>query len=165
MEFVADSSTLIIMAKAEILSWTLEDHVFLIPQAVSDECQAKESFDAKAIAAQGEAGRNRLRPVGNPDAAARLRKDFKIHRGEAEALQSAIENRRPMAVDDYRTIKACKILGVRFATAIHFLIALRESGRLDLEGARIRLEMLARIGRYSDRIVQDAMKRLQGEGR
>jgi len=162
MEFVADSSTLIIMAKAEILSEALGVHRFWIPQVVADECLAKESLDSKAIGAWIEDGRIRICPVGNPDAAARLKKDFKIHREEAEALQSAIENRRPMAVDDYRTIKACKILDVRFATAVHFLIALRESGRLDLERARIRLEMLARIGRYSDRIVQDAANRMQG---
>ena len=60
------------------------------------------------------------------------------------------------------TIKACKVLGVQFATAVHFLLNLRARKKLQLPMALAKLEKLSSYGRYNKRIIEDATERLKG---
>jgi predicted nucleic acid-binding protein len=163
MRFVADASTLILLAKAEILLPAAEEYPFWIPDVVKDECLAKKTRDARMISAALDAGRIELRPSGASGVIRTLRRDFGLHRGEAEAVEMALREKLPLAVDDYPAIKACRILQIKFATAIHFAIALKRIGRLDVNAAEARLEKLAHFGRYSSRILQDALGRIRGE--
>jgi predicted nucleic acid-binding protein len=98
----------------------------------------------------------------NKEAVVALRSDFKIHVGEAESLAIALKRHLPVAVDDLLTIKACRILNIKFTTAIHFLINIAEGGKIDSERALVKLEKLSLYGRYSKRIIDDAAKRLKG---
>lgn len=161
MEMVFDSSTLILSAKTELLGIVSEDIQIIIPKMVKAECARKDTFDAKLISALIN---NRKIEVGtaNKEAVDKLCRDFKIHTGEAEALALAFKKQLPLAVDDFPTIKACKILNIKFATAIHFLINIMEKGRIDREMALVKLEKLSLYGRYNRRIIDDAAKKLKG---
>lgn len=161
MKIVFDSSTLILLAKTELLGIVSEDTQVIAPKMVRTECAAKDTFDAKLISALVN---NRKIEVVTADKqfVNKLSRDFKIHAGEAEALALALKKQLPLAVDDLLTIKACKILNVRFATAIHFLINITEKGRINREMAIIKLEKLSLYGRYNRRILDDAAKRLKG---
>jgi len=90
------------------------------------------------------------------------KRDFKIEGGEAEALWLARRLKCPIAVDDGPTIKACKVIGQRFTTAIHFLLNLTSEKRLELPIASAKLEKLSHYGRYRREIIEDATKRLKG---
>jgi hypothetical protein len=68
-----------------------------------------------------------------------------------------------MAVDDGPAIKACKILGIPFVTAIHFVINGAQTGSVSREIALEKLKKLSYIGRYRLQIIQDAEKRIAGE--
>ncbi len=92
----------------------------------------------------------------------KVRIDFKIHTGEAEALCLAKEKECPLAVDDLLTIKACKIMNQSFLTAIHFLINITEEKRIDNQIALAKLEKISFYGRYNRRITGDALKRIKG---
>ena len=94
--------------------------------------------------------------------AVNLQADFRIEAGEAQALWLGKRLECPVAVDDGPTIKACKVLGVQFVTAIHFLINLRVRGKLELPLALAKLDGLAVYGRYSRKIIEDATRRLKG---
>jgi len=100
--------------------------------------------------------------AGNQEAVRNLRADFRIEAGEAQALWLGKRLGVPLAVDDGPTIKACKVLGVQFVTAIHFLINLRARGKLELPLALAKLDALAAYGRYSRKIIEDAAQRLKG---
>ncbi len=128
---------------------------------VKIECVSKDTFDAKLISSLID---NRKIEVvaANKQAVSTIRRDFKIHIGEAEALAVALKRRSSLAVDDLPTIKACKILNIQFATAIHFLITIAEKGLISKEMAFAKLEKLSFYGRYSKRIMDDAAKRLKG---
>jgi hypothetical protein len=54
-----------------------------------------------------------------------------------------------IAVDDGPTIKACKVIGQRFTTAIHLLLSLTAQNRLEKSMALAKLEKLSVYGRYS----------------
>ena len=157
MDAVFDSSTLILLAKIDTLRMVTEDVHAFIPARVRTECLAKETFDAAMIAEK----KITVERAG-PDAAVRkLARDFRIERGEAEALWLARKQQFVLAVDDGPTIKACRILGQPFVTAVHFLIQMRNAGRLNAEAAMVKFEMLGRFGRYGERIVEDAARRIR----
>lgn len=164
MEIVFDSSTLILLSKIEVIRTVIEDIQVIIPERVRTESRGRDVLDAKLITALIEAGNIKVfRPVQR-GVISKLCKDFKIHPGEAEALCLAMEKGWPLAVDDLPTIKACKIVNQGFTTAIHFLINITESGKMDRQTALVKLEKLSLYGRYNRRIIEDAARRLKGGG-
>ena len=103
-----------------------------------------------------------VRVSGNQELVRKIQRDFRIEAGEAEALCLARTLNCVIAVDDGPTIKACRVLGQKFATAIHFLLNMASRNKLDVHVAEVKLEQLARFGRYSKRILEDASERLKG---
>jgi len=161
MEMVFDSSTLMLLAKSELLGIVSKKIQIIIPRMVRTECTGKDTFDAKMISSLID---NRKIEVvaANKEAVNALCRDFRIHVGEAESLACALKRKLSLAVDDLPTIKACKILNIQFATAIHFLINIAEKGLISKEMALAKLEKLSLYGRYNKRIIDDAEKRLKG---
>jgi len=162
MEIVFDSSSLILLAKIDILRIVANNYKISIPALVKSECTIKDSFDAQMISALINEGQIKAGKIEKPHSINTLCKDFKIHKGEAEALALALQKKCPLAVDDLPTIKACKILDHKFITAIHFLINLADSGKIDRKSALVKLEKLSHFGRYNNRIIADATKRIGG---
>ena len=163
MEIVFDSSTLILLAKIEILNIISEDIQIIVPEMVRSECTGKDLFDAKLISSLIKNGKIKAASVTKKETVEKLCKDFKIHIGEAEVLALALKKKLPLAVDDLPSIKACKILNHKFTTAIHFLINVTENGKINEDMAFVKLEKLSLYGRYSKRILEDATKRLKGD--
>ncbi|MDN3515887.1 MAG: hypothetical protein NG747_16040 [Candidatus Brocadia sp.] len=161
MEIVSDSSTLILLAKTEVLRVVSGDIQIIIPKRVLTECARKDTFDAKLISTLID-NCNIEVVTANKEAVAALCRDFRIHIGETESLSVALKRKLPLAVDDLPTIKACKILNIQYTTAIHLLINITEKGKIDRETAIVKLEKLSLYGRYNKRIIDNAAKRLKG---
>jgi len=78
-----------------------------------------------------------------------LQGDFGLGRGEAEAIVLALaEKARVLGIDDKNGINACKLLGVAFTTAIGILVRMREKRLLTTNESLVKLEGLAKHGRY-----------------
>jgi len=159
---IFDSSTLILLAKIDLLRESAEGASIVIPPKVKEECLLKDSLDALLIRTLIAEGKIKVEKAGNREAVRKLQADFRIEEGEAQALWLGKRLGCPLAVDDGPTTKACKVLGVKFVTAIHFLINLRATGKLELPLALSKLETLAAYGRYSSKIIGDAAQRLRG---
>jgi predicted nucleic acid-binding protein len=131
------------------------------------EAQAKETDDAVAIAALLEASviQRQAIAVGSEELKALVR-DFNLHAGEAEAVLLARRRSAVCGTDDGRAIRCCKVLGIRFTTAVGLLIALTETRVVESALAVERLLKLERAGRYHPRILEDAANRIRvaGEG-
>ena len=162
MEIVFDASTLILLAKTELLREVTDEAKIIIPEKVKAECSSKESIDALLISTLIKEKKIEVEKAGNPKAVKKIQRDFRIGPGEAEALWLARRLDCPMAVDDGPTIMACKVIGQRFTTAIHFLLNLASRNRLEFPMAMAKLEKLSSYGRYKREIIEDAMKRLKG---
>ena len=159
---IFDASTLILLPKADLLPQVLEEFPSAMPESVRVEVTRKETMDAAVI----QELISRVRLAVRPDPAAaqvrRLVADFRIGRGEAAAFLLAQRVGATLATDDGVAIRICKSMGVPFATAIHFLIAAKASGRLGEDLALAKLDLLAHWGRYAARIVEDAARRVRG---
>lgn len=162
-EAVFDSSTAILLAKIQLLSIITEKFKIIFPKTVKEETtKKKDSFDSKLI--NKLISENKIKvEKANKSNVNKIIEDFNIEEGEAEALEIAKRKKFILATDDGPTIKACKILGIKFATAIHFLINFYEKGLLDREMAMEKLKVLEKYGRYNYDIIKDAKNIIEGE--
>lgn len=162
MKIVFDASTLILLAKIELLREISGDIKIIIPKRVESECLAKEGMDAKLIAMLIKEKLIEVQTVKDEKAVMKVQRDFRIEAGEAEALCLSMTLSCPLAVDDGPTIKVCKVLGHGFTTAVHFLLDVAARKKLSIPIAVAKFEKLSSCGRYSKRIIEDAMNRLKG---
>ena len=162
MEIVFDASTLILLAKIELLREIIEEINVIIPGKVKSECLLKEGIDATLISTLIRETKIVVKKAGSAEAIKKIQQDFRIEAGEAESIWLARRLDCQIAVDDGPTIKACKVIGQRFTTAIHFLLSLASQNRLEKSMALAKLEKLSVYGRYSKIIIEDATKRLKG---
>ena len=162
---VFDASTLILTAKSELLDVFLANGntVAKIPRAVEHECcGAKKTFDSLIIEKAIEESRIEVTTAGNRKLVSKIEADFRLGRGEAEAVALAVNDRAQLlCIDDKQGINACKLLGVPFTTALAILIRCREKHLLDRETAFSKLAALAKYGRYTREILEDARKQLE----
>jgi len=162
---ILDSSTLILIAKVELLDFFLSGVPcqVAIPEEVERECcRRKKTLDALVI--QKALDEERLRVIVAKDEKMVLKviEDFSLGRGEAEAISLAIEKKaRLLGIDDKNGINACKVVGLPFTTAIDILIRSRVKGQITPSGALARLDFLASHGRYKRSILEDAKARLE----
>ena len=162
MQIVFDASSLILLAKVELLREITKDINIIIPEKVKTECLSKKGLDAVLISTLIKEKKIEIKKTEATRAVKKMQRDFRIDAGEAEALWLAIRLQCPIAVDDGPTIKACKVMGQRFTTAIHFLLNLAALNRLEAPIAIEKLGRLSILGRYSKKIIEDAGKRLKG---
>ena len=164
---VLDASTLILMAKAELLDLFLARArmTVAIPKEVGTECCAvKRTLDALTIQKALEESRIEAIPVKNPRLVAQLQGDFSLGKGEAEAIALALaEKAQLVGIDDKNGINACELLSLAFTTAVGVLIRSREKGLLGKSEALEKLSLLAKHGRYRDSIIEDARQRLEAK--
>lgn len=159
---VLDASTLILLAKSDLLGLLAEVTRIEIPREVEREAVARrELYDARVIEELLHKGKIRVRDHGHPAERRRIQADFGLETGEAAALLLAKENKEPLGTDDGPAIKAAKILGIPFFTALHVLLALNEKGRIGRKVALAKLDILQKVGRYSVPILEDARERIR----
>ena len=162
---VFDSSTLILIAKIEIMDLFLEDvgMEVAIPAAVEAECWGgKKTLDALMIRKALDESRIIVRKVRSRKVIAQMEEDFNLGRGESEAIALALQERaRLVGIDDKNGINACKLAGIPFTTAVGIVVRSRQKGLVDLNNALMKLSALARWGRYRDSIIEEAKLRLE----
>ncbi len=163
---VADASTLILLAKTELLDSFLESigHKVLIPPEVELECcGAKRSLDALLIEKAVHEKRITVRRFRESRLYEKIRADFMLGKGEAEAIVLGLSSKAKLVcIDDRNGINACKLLKLPFTTAINILVRMRERKLIQKKAALTKLETLERYGRYAQSIVADARVRLEG---
>lgn len=164
---VFDASTLILVAKAELLDRFFDAialTVAISPEVYRECCGSKKSFDSLAIQMALDASKMKVLPIKNRKLVVKLQDDFSLGRGEAEAIVLALtEKARLVAIDDKNGINACKLLNVEFTTAIGILIRCRENGLLESADALSKLSILATYGRYKNSIIEEARLRLEAQ--
>jgi predicted nucleic acid-binding protein len=165
--FVFDASTLILITKIGVLEIFLNEIPMeaVIPEEVERECcSGKMSLDALMIRKALDESKIKVVRVKNKALDAKLRRDFNLGTGEAEAIALAIrEEAMLLGIDDKSAINACKLLGIPFTTAVGILVRCREKELIDRADALVKLAALARHGRYKNSIIDDARKRLEGQ--
>lgn len=160
-----DSSTLILLARCGLLELFVGrvKRQIIIPLTVRDETLQPGKEETPFIERLIEQRIIITEQVNDDAGIQKLMKDFAIDRGETETILLAHRAENAIvATDDRNAIRACRMLGLGYITAISIVISLCEQGVLSLPEALLKLEHLQRIGRYSKRIMEDAVVTLKG---
>jgi uncharacterized protein len=164
---VFDASTLILIAKAELLDLFLDgvSVTVAIPGEVRRECcGSKKALDAITIQKALNESRIKTITVKNRRLVAKLQADFSLGKGEAEAVALAVnEKAQLLGIDDKNGINACRLLGLAFTTAVGILLRSREKGLIEGREALEKLARLAKYGWYKDSIIEDARLKLEAK--
>ncbi|MFH1391755.1 MAG: hypothetical protein ABIH20_05575 [Candidatus Diapherotrites archaeon] len=161
---VVDASTLILLAKTELLDLFIElnPNRMVISQEVKNEATRKKSFDASLIKKRITDGKIILKKPKNKKTTERIMKDFNLHKGEAETIALCLEmNYKGIATDDYAAMKACTVLEIKYISSLAILLKLAEKKMLDSQQANLKLENLEHYGRYSKEIIEDFREKLR----
>ncbi len=158
---VFDSSTLILLAKVELLDTFLLDYKekIMIPKAVEEESTIKETFDGLLIKKRIEERKIEIKDVDKIKVE-QVKKDFRLGKGEAEAIILAEQKFCLLATDDRNAIIACKIKNIQFTTAIDFTLRAYEKKKITKEEAIKKIELLGKYGRYKEEIITNAKQRV-----
>src|SRR5580693_2570735 len=132
---IFDSSTLILIAKVELLEVFLKDigMEIVIPKGVEDECcGGKKTLDALIIRKAVHESRIKVKSVRNRKQVAKLGEDFSMGSGESEAIALALQEKALLVgIDDKNGINACKLVGISFTTAVGILVRSCQKGLID----------------------------------
>lgn len=161
---VFDSSTLILLAKIEMLELFISNYKgrLLIPEMVRAEVCIKGKEETPLITGLIAGNKIEVVKTGHGGAVKKLMEDFNIEVGEAEALLLAVkEGAEAIATDDRNAIRASKFLKLEFITATTILVRAFEKRLIDRGTAVIKLQKLQSVGRYSKTIIDDAMKQIK----
>ncbi len=163
--FIFDASTLILIAKVELLDLFLKEigMEVAIPKAVEEECcGGKKTLDALMIQKAVDESRIEVHTVKNRKLVTKLEEDFSMARGESEAIALALQEKALLVgIDDRQGINACKLLGISFTNAVAILLRSCEKGLIARSDGLNRLAALAKYGRYRSSILEDAKRRLE----
>ncbi len=165
--FLFDASTLILLAKSELLDAFLDDlpEQAVITKKVEEECCRKhQAFDALIIQSAVKERKIAVNALRSGSVYQKLQRDLGLGKGEAETLALALTQKAVIVgIDDRRGIQACKLLKLPFTTAIDIVVRMHQKQILTKEQALTKLQALARYGRYSGEIIKRASGVLEGE--
>jgi predicted nucleic acid-binding protein len=159
-----DASALILLAKIDLLQVVAREVEIHIPQVVKREALAKpHSYDAQLIDRMIRDGAIQLAAAVPASAVRLIQREFRLAQGEASALWVAQESQFVLGIDDGPGIRAAKILGVPFVTALQILVELAAQKRLDTASALRKLDSLLSWGRYGAQLAEDARAKIREE--
>ena len=161
---VFDASTLILLAKSELLDIFLDDYedTPLIPGAVAAESTGSSRPDALLIRQRIAEGRLKVEEVQESRVFDRLGLDFRLGVGETAALALALAKGKSalVATDDRSAIRACKVLRIRFVTSLGILTRAVEKGLLTRDLGLRYLERLRAYGRFRDELIEEVSRQI-----
>ncbi len=164
IQMVADSSSLILLAKCSLLEIVCGLFNVLMPTAVVAEVASedliKDHPDAALISELISKGALTVQNAGSDE----FLPSLSLHKGEKEAIELAIKRSGALlATDDGKAIKAARFLKVPFVITPKIVTELFRLQKISFKKAHGSLEKLAKIGRYSPEIIADALVSLMEE--
>lgn len=164
---ICDSSFLILISKLEMLDLLIEAfEKLVIPQAVYIEAveQGKvfKKMDAFMIEERIKKKKIIINDIEDITEKERFIKDFGIHEGEAEAILLYLEKKAHLlGTDDYKTLKVCKILDIKYFTTPTFIIRNFLKKKLSKEIALLKIGQLLEFGWYKEEIIIDFKNKIE----
>lgn len=161
---VIDSSTLILLAKTELLDNVIQsiNSVLTIPDKVFVETTIKQNlFDAKLIYERVRQKKIRKIQITDYKLCSKIEADLNLGAGEAEAIVLCFERKGTLVCDDKKAINACKLFNIKFTTAPNLLVALYKKKLLSRDFAVTAAKKLILNGRYSEEIVKKLLEELK----
>lgn len=164
---ISDSSSLILLAKSNILRPFAKNHKLIIPTKVYNETveKGKEKGREDAYLVEKLTKEDKILVKKAKENEKENIKDlFGITKGENSVIALAVEKNPDLVLmDDEKGIKACKTIGIDFSISADIIVGLFEKGRINKNKAMKALEKLEKYGWFEAKIIRDRKKKILGE--
>jgi len=162
----ADSSSLILLAKSGLIDCLVKNSGILITKSVYKEAIEKgkikgyqDSYKLEKLLQESKI------KIKEPSEKTRRKIESlcSLYLGEKDTIALALDEKIPVICDDKKGINACKILGIRFTTALNILLSLSRKERISKNNAFDALEKLKEFGWYGHGLLEAIEKEIKGE--
>ncbi|MFH0906182.1 MAG: hypothetical protein V1824_02510 [archaeon] len=159
---IADSCSLILLEKADMLKVLLNFTKIIIPQAVFQEVVvngiSKGFTDAQAIQQYIEIKKIIIKNVEIIE-----RYNITLQQGELEAINLYKKIKADILItDDKKAMKICGIENIKYITTIQIIIDLFNSKKIKKENALDAIKIVSKKGRYKEYIISEALELIKG---
>ncbi len=159
---VGDASSLILLAKANILDDLLELTDIIVPTIVYDEImKGKEKNKQDAYYIEQLINLNKIKIEDPQDInVSQIKFLYRLDAGELYAITLAKEKSIDLLIDDRDGIIVCHKLNVRIHTALMILEELIIGKFISIDKARFALALLIENGRYTSEDIKNINERV-----
>lgn len=162
-DILFDTSTLVLLAKLDLLGPLADEVRVMIPEAVKVEATRKrELWDAKLIYRLIKEKKIHVIREERKSLVETVGRDFALGKGEASAVILAKIRGLLLGIDDKQGIRACKALGVQFTTTLAVIMRFHEKGVLNADQAVVKIEKLRTYGWYQAELLEKVLKEITG---
>lgn len=162
-DILFDTSTLVLLAKLDLLGSLTEEVRVMIPEAVRVEATRKrELWDAKLICRLIKESKIHVVREDQKPLVETVGRDFALGKGEASAIILAKSRGLLLGIDDKQGIRACKVVGVRFTTTLAVIMRFYEKGILNADQTIAKIEKLRAYGWYQEELLERVLKEITG---
>lgn len=154
---IADSSSLILLAKSGVLDSLVAASTVLVPQAVHDEVCSQHMLelfpDAALISAHVRNGHIHVCAVIHSPPL-----PLTLGPGESQAIWLFLQEKADLLLtDDSKAMRVCRMLGIPYAASPRIVVDLVRQRTMTLREGREALEKLSVFGRYAPDVIGAAL--------
>ncbi len=163
---VGDASSLILLAKANVLDDLLELTDIIIPTIVYDEImKGKEKNKQDAYIIEKFLNQNKIRII-NPmqENVTKIKTICNLDMGELFAITLARETNLGILIDDKKGMLVCNQIGIKIHTALLILNELAVNKHISKNQIEFAFEILIREGRYKEKEINFILNNIKERG-
>lgn len=165
MGIVIDSCSLILLAKATVLSKVSENYKLIVTHEVYEEVmKGKKEMFKDALLVEKLAIEKKINLVKTNSALMnKLAKDFNMGFGEASTIAVAIKQKHIVATDNRQGRKAVEINSMHLVGSLEIIVSLFRKNKIDKEKAISAIIILKEEGWFSGYLIEKALEDLKNE--
>lgn len=163
MELVLDASSVILLAKADILMEICALANIIITAEVKQEVMKglergrKDALLLRELVKEGKIKQSEA----DKALTGKLQNDFKLGIGESATISLALTKNIPLATDDNKARKAAKILGLSVLSTLDFPFTLHSKGVITREKAKSCIKVFRKEGWFDEHLIEKALEQLE----
>lgn len=164
-ELVCDSSSLILLIKSDLVIYTLERNIIVIPKSVYDETVAigKSKGYEDSYIIEKYVRESKIKIVEPTTKTKRdVEKLCNLHLGERDVISLAIDKKLKVLCDDKKGRNACEVFGIETITVLNILDRLYTQRKINKKNALSILTKLERYGWYKNELIMHLRDGIEG---
>ena len=164
-KLVSDSSSLILLAKSDMIKYVLEKNIIVIPKSIYEETVDKGKLkgfeDSYIIENYIQKSKIKIAEPSN-NTKEIVEKLCNLHLGERDVIALAIDKKLKVLCDDKKGRNACEVFGLEAVTALNILNDLFDRKRISKKMALTILLKLQNYGWYKENLINHVKNKIEG---
>jgi len=167
MNFIADSCSIILLAKANVLEDFVNWKKVVIARAVYDEVvegKKKKFFDALLTERLCNEKKLKIIDIKNIGLLKKLKEDYGLGDGEAETIAAYLEEKfKGLITDNRQGRKTAKVYNIEPIGSISIILSLFKANKINKSKVMDALHTLRKYGWFEDSLIYYAIEEVEND--